>query len=45
MNDGHTPSGLARDAATAPGGYTTYRPRLPLGLVAAQPALHPLHAA
>ena len=29
MSNGSTPSGLARDAATAPGGYTTYRPRLP----------------
>lgn len=29
MSDGQTPSGLARDAATAPGGYATYRPRLP----------------
>jgi len=29
MSAQYTPSGLARDAATAPGGYTTYRPRLP----------------
>lgn len=29
MSNGHTPSGLARAAATAPGGYSTYRPRLP----------------
>lgn len=29
MSTDYTPSGLARDAATAPGGYATFRPRLP----------------
>jgi fumarate reductase subunit C len=29
MSNTHTPTGLAREPATAPGGYPTYRPRLP----------------